>query len=275
MSDPLKFVEADGLRLAYVEEGPPEGPAVLLLHGWASSLRMWRSTQSALASRFRTFAIDLPGHGASSKPSWEWYTMATFSGSVREVCRRLGLSQVCLVGHSMGGTIAIELAAGNDPAVTGLVLVNPLVSGQFTPLIRPIRENWMRPVVGVTRRVWPVAARLLTRPPGAVRARFPEHVVRNQEDLGQTTADSALGSIRAVLAWDVRDRLESVHAPTLVVLGDSDRTVPPKEGMIAGDRIRGARVVRLPAGHHPPDETPDAFQAALADFLGPMYSPRV
>lgn len=271
----MKFLEADGLNLAYVEEGPPEAPAVLLLHGWASSARMWRSTQSALASTFRTLALDLPGHGASSKPSWEWYTMAAFISAVRAVCRRLGLPQVCLVGHSMGGTIALELAAGNDPAVTGLVLVNPLISGQFAQLARPIRETWMRPVVGVTRRVWPVAARLLTRPPAVMRARLPDHVVRNQEDLGQTTADSALGSIRAVLAWDVRDRLDSVRAPTLVVLGDSDRTVPPKEGMIAADRIRGARVVHLPAGHHPPDETPDAFQAALAAFLGPIYSPRM
>jgi len=275
MTSAVKFVDVGGRRLAYVEAGPPEAPAVLFLHGWASSSRMWRATQRALAPAFHSVAFDLPGHGASDKPEWEWYTITNFTEWVRQASQALGLRRLAMVGHSMGGTIALELTSEPGSEVERLVLVNPVVSGQVSQLARPIRETWMRPVIGVSRRLWPVASRLLTRPPAGVRARLPDHVLRNGEDLAQTTADSALGSIRAVLQWDVRPRLEGIRAPTLVIVGDSDRTVPPREGLLAASRIHGARVVRLHAGHQPSDETPDEFQGALTAFLAPMLSRRM
>ncbi len=275
MTSALNFVDVGGRRLGYVEAGPPESPAVVFLHGWASSSRMWRATQRALAPAFHSVAFDLPGHGVSDKPAWEWYTITNFAEMVRQGSRALGLRRMAMVGHSMGGTIALELASEPGTEVERLVLVNPVVSGQVSQLARPLRETWMRPVIGVSRRLWPVASRLLTRPPASVRSRLPDHILRNGEDLAQTTADSALGSIRAVLEWDVRSRLEEVQAPTLVVVGDSDRTVPPREGLLAARRIRGARVAHLLAGHHPSDEAPAAFQAALASFLAPMLGPRV
>lgn len=274
MTGASSFLDVGGQRLAYFEEGPPESPAVLFLHGWASSSRMWRSTQRALRHAFHTVAFDLPGHGASDKPEWEWYTIAHFVDVVRQASHALGLGRAALVGHSMGGTIALEMAADPDGDVERLVLVNPVVSGQVGQLARPIRPSWMRRVVGVSRRLWPVAARVLTRPPAGVRSRLPDHVLRNGEDLAQTTADSALGSIRAVLEWDVRQRLDAIQAPTLVVIGDGDRTVPPREGLLAGEGIRGAQIVRLRAGHNISDETPDAFHAALSSFLAPMLHPQ-
>ncbi|HET7010086.1 MAG TPA: alpha/beta hydrolase [Anaerolineales bacterium] len=258
-----------GLQLAYVRRGVPGAPAVVFLHGWASSSRMWESAQSALADDFDTVAIDLPGHGGSTKPAWRWYTSYNITEAVRQACVSLGLRTPSLIGHSMGGTIALELAASPDFDVDRLVLVNPVVTGVVTPLSHPIREEWMRPVVRMSRRLWPMASRLLAKSPSAVRTRLPNHVVRNQEDLAQTTADSALGSIRAVLAWDVRSRLGDIRAPTLVMVGDLDRTVPPREGMVAVEQIRGARLVRFRGGHSPSDEDPRAFEAELTSFLAP------
>jgi pimeloyl-ACP methyl ester carboxylesterase len=267
-------VDVDGLRLAYMREGPPDAPAVVLLHGWASSMRMWTSTQAALGSAFDVVAVDLPGHGASAKPDWEWYTIDRFSRVVEHVCEALGVRRASLVGHSMGGTIALELAAQSTLQVARLVLVNPVVSGQVSQIARPLRDHWMRPVVRVSRRLWPMASRILTRPPAPVRTRLPDHVLRNSEDLAQTTADSALGSIRAVLAWDVRDRLSSIRVPTLVMVGEHDRTVPPREGLAAAEGIAGARVWRFPGGHNPSDEDPSSFEASLASFLGPERHPQ-
>lgn len=275
MPGSMRFHSAGGLHLAYAEEGPPDAPAVVLLHGWASSWRMWRTTVDALAPTFRCVSLDLPGHGSSDKPAWEWYTIDRFSQAVDDIRCGLGLERVALVGHSMGGTIALDLAARPEADIERLVLVNPVVTGETTQLARPITERWIRPVVGVSRHLWPVASRLLTRPPASVRSRLPDHVVRNQEDLAQTTADSALGSIRAVLRWDVQDRLQRVLIPTLVVVGDSDHTVPPREGALAAREIRGARLVRMACGHHPSDEAPQAFLDVLASFLGPMRDPRV
>jgi pimeloyl-ACP methyl ester carboxylesterase len=230
---------------------------------------MWSSTQDRLGAAFDTIALDLPGHGASAKPGWEWYTIERFTRAVEMACAALGVRRASVVGHSMGGTIALELAAVSPQQVARLVLVNPVVSGQVNQLARPLRDDWMRPVLRVSRRIWPVASRLLTRPPAPVRARLPEHIVRNNEDLAQTTADSALGSIRAVMNWDVRDRLGSIRAPTLVMVGVQDRTVPPREGQLAVEGIPGARLWRFPGGHTPSDEDPASFDAALASFLGP------
>lgn len=262
-------VDVDGLRVAYMREGPPDAPAVVLLHGWASSSRMWSSSLTALGDLFDVVAVDLPGHGDSAKPDWEWYTIERFSRVIERACEALGVRRASLVGHSMGGTIALELAASSSLQVARLVLVNPVVSGKGSQIARPLRDHWMRPVVRVSRRFWPVASRILTRPPAPVRSRLPEHVQRNNEDLAQTTADSALGSIRAVLAWDVRDRLGIIHVPTLVMVGDQDRTVPPREGLAAAKGIAGARVWRFPGGHNPSDEDPASFEEALVSFLGP------
>jgi pimeloyl-ACP methyl ester carboxylesterase len=276
MSGQPGFVDVEDLRLAYLREGPPGAPAVILLHGWASSSRMWHSTQAALAGAFDTVAIDLPGHGTSAKPPWEWYTIDRFTLAVQQVCQALGLSRASFVGHSMGGTIALELAAAGRMGVGRLVLVNPVVSGQVNQFARgPIREGWIRPVVRVSRRLWPVASRLLTRPPAAVRSRLPGHVIRNQEDLAQTTADSAIGSIQAVLNWDVRGRLADIHVPTLVIVGDADRTVSPREGLMASEHIEGSRLWRFAGGHNPSDEDPGAFEATLASFLAPERNVRV
>jgi pimeloyl-ACP methyl ester carboxylesterase len=275
MSGQAGFVDVEDLRLAYLREGPSGAPAVVLLHGWASSSRMWHSAQAALAGAFDTVAIDLPGHGISAKPPWEWYTIERFTVAVRQACQALGLPRASFVGHSMGGTIALELAAAGRMGVGRLVLVNPVVSGHVNQFARPIREQWMRPVVRVSRRLWPVASRLLTRPPAAVRSRLPRHFIRNQEDLAQTTADSALGSIQAVLTWDVRGRLADIHVPTLVIVGDADRTVSPSEGLVAAEHIAGARLWRFPGGHNPSDEDPEGFEATLATFLAPERNVQV
>ena len=82
-----------------------------------------------------------------------------------------------------------------------------------------------------------------------------------------TTADSVLGSMRAVLTWDLTDRLALIRARTLVIVGTQDRVVAPAEGEIAAQGVRGARLVRLRAGHQPYDEVPDDFYPMIEAFL--------
>jgi 3-oxoadipate enol-lactonase len=256
-----------GLDIAYQTVGPRTSPAVVLLHGWASSLRMWVGTQGHLAERFRTYALDLPGHGESSKPDWSWYSIPNFVGVVQAFLAELGLEGATLIGHSMGGTIALELAAREDPRIDRVVAVNAVVSGQVYSRAFAIPGTWVEPALRVSRRVWPAASRVLQHPPAAVRRRTSESALRNTEDLGRTTADSALGSLRAVLAWDLRDRLHRIRARTLIVVGEADHLVSPAEGAAAAGAVPGARLVRLKAAHHPNDEVPETFYPVLDAFL--------
>lgn len=255
------------MEIAFQTVGAEDRPAVVLLHGWASSRRMWAGTQAALAQRYRTVAVDLPGHGESSKPAWSWYSIPNYVEVMLRLFDSLGLDKMAIVGHSMGGTIALELAAQVADLVDRIVAVNPVVTGRIYARSVPMRDEWIEPAVRVSRRVWPAASRLLTRPPEAVRRHAPGHVLRNSEDLGRTTADSALGSMRAVLTWDVSDRLSRIRARTLVIVGDEDRVVRPSEGENAARSIPNARLHRMGAAHHPNDEIPDEFYPLLEAFL--------
>lgn len=263
----VEQISVRGMKIAYQAVGPEDRPAVVLLHGWASSRRMWDGAQQALGTRCRTFAIDLPGHGESSKPSWSWYSIPAYVDVVRGFIEALGLTRPAVVGHSMGGTIALELAANAPNSLDRVVVVNPVVTGRIYARNLPLRESWVEPAVRVSRRVWPTASRLLTRPPQALRRYAPGHVLRNSEDLGTTTADSALGSMRAVLTWDVSSRLSQIRVKTLVVVGVEDRVVAPGEGEEAARAIPAARLVRLEAAHNPNDEIPELFYPVLESFL--------
>jgi 3-oxoadipate enol-lactonase len=267
MQDDLHRLDLDGIEITYRTVGDDFAPAVVLLHGWASSRRMWESAQQRLVGSFRCLALDLPGHGASSKPAWDWYTIPRFADVVGAFIRTLRLDRPALIGHSMGGTIALELAARGNLELAGLVAVNPVVTGRVYSRTIPMRDGWVDSAVRVSRRVWPTASRLLTRPPEAVRRRVADHVLRNTEDIGTATADSVVGSMRAVLTWDLRQRLPAIRTRTLVIVGDSDRVVSPEEGEIAAREIPGARLVRLNAAHHPNDEVPQAFYPEIETFL--------
>jgi pimeloyl-ACP methyl ester carboxylesterase len=267
MQDALHRLELDGIEIAYRTVGDDHAPAVVLLHGWASSQRMWDSAQRHLGDRYRCVALDLPGHGSSGKPGWTWYTIPHFADVVAAFLRAIGLDRPALIGHSMGGTIALELASRPTPDLASLVAVNPVVTGRVYSRSIALRQGWIEPAVRFSRRVWPAASRLLTRPPEAFRRRAADYVLRNSEDFGMTSADSALGSMNAVLTWDLRLRLPLIRTRTLVVVGTSDRIVSPAEGELAAREVPGATLLRMATGHHPNDESPQSFYPEIESFL--------
>src|SRR3990172_4117005 len=114
MPDELQRLDLGGIEIVYRTVGDEHTPTVVLLHGWASSRRMWESAQQRLSAHFRTIALDLPGHGESSKPDWTWYSIPRYTDLVDDLMEALELRRPAIVGHSMGGTIGLELA-GRQP----------------------------------------------------------------------------------------------------------------------------------------------------------------
>jgi 3-oxoadipate enol-lactonase len=262
------ILELQGNRIHYRQRNGP-GRSVVFVHGWASSSRMWVRELDAFGSQYRCVALDLPGHGQSSHPPIQWYNLPSFVVVTYELVHTLHAEPVCLVGHSLGGTVAIEYALRYPQEVLGLILVNPVVSGRLRFDLSWLDRRAPRQIiVNLARRVWPPLATGLQRAMAVYRpCRIPDgHRRRNLEDLTQVTADSLLGSADAART-DVSDRLNQVHVPTLVVVGRRDRTVPPEEGQLAASRIPDARLVELPTDHHPGDESPVAFLSALRAHL--------
>ncbi len=262
----MAFLTIDGLRLHYETAG--HGPSVLLIHGWASSWRMWARSMSRLAQAgYRAWAVDLIGFGASDKPGSDWYGLERFTQTLIDFCDRLGVDRPALAGHSLGGTIALDVAARRD--ARSLVAVAPIVNGE---LGLPLRQLWTSPLArrlfgGMHKRAFFSVAgdmRLLALP-GLYRDLARK---RMHQDLRATTVNAAVGSLRAVVTSNLQDRLPMIHAPTLVLAGGRDTTVPPSQGRLAARSISGARLVVWPdVGHQVVDERGDDFDALLIDHL--------
>lgn len=262
------LIHLEGNRL-YYRAAHGAGRSLVFIHGWASSSRMWRSEMDHLGQAYRCLALDLPGHGQSSNPPAAWYTLDNFVRLTRLWVQALRAQPATLVGHSLGGTIAVQYALLHPEEVSGLVLVNPVITGRLRPSLRWMyRPAPSRVIADVTRRLWPRLSTHLQQALAANRLRLaPEgYLRRNLEDLTLASADSLLGSARAARS-DLSPRLHELRQPTLVVVGRRDRTVPPDDGRLAARRIPGAQLVELPTDHHPGDEAPEAFLEALRRFL--------
>ena len=193
----MSKVTVDGLHVHYHMLG--EGPDVLLIHGWVSSHRMWSHTQNRLAAAgYRTTAIDLIGFGESDKPRTGWYTLDRFTVNLQGVCDKLKLYRPALVGHSLGGTVALNLALAQ--AAAALVAAAPVVNGELGLSMQVLLTS------PATRRMikWmqrqPFFAGLgdkrMLAVPGLMRDPIRR---RNQEDLGKATVHAALGSLQALI----------------------------------------------------------------------------
>jgi pimeloyl-ACP methyl ester carboxylesterase len=264
-------VKANGVRLRVAESG--EGPPVVLLHGLFVDHRTWDAVIDELAPEFRVVAPDFPGFGDSEKPpvSRFPYHVDAFTGVVADLYAGLDLGRAAVIGHGLGGAVAMTLAARHPELVSRLVLVDSLSYEAPVDLRRRIA---LLPVVGgfVFKQLWSRAT---------FRAFFKEAVLSGRQTLSLEKIDryydtfnepasrgSALATLRAtadtrpVVAMTVR-----VGVPTLVVWGRSDRIFPAGIGQRLARQIRGAGFELMDAGHAPHEERPREFSAIVSRFL--------
>lgn len=249
-----------------------QGPDVLLLHGWLSSGRMWHSLMHDLGSHYRLWAPDLAGFGDS--PPVEAGTPPALPDYVQQMvdfCAALTIRPYAVVGHSMGGLLALTLALDHPDLVERLVLLSPAVSGKLWGKLDAVLTSGPgRWIMQTARRLWRQPLKVLMP---SVFAFAPRYFVsaaarRKAEDARKATWESAYGSLQAVLDSDCTARLPEVRQPTLVIVGARDMTIPPSEGRLAAERIPRARLVELPrVAHQVTDEAPDDVHRHLLAFL--------
>jgi len=263
-------VTASGVRVRLSDSGT--GPAVVLLHGLFLDRTTWAPLCDALAESHRVIAPDLPGFGASEKPpaSRFDYHVEAFAEAIADVFAALELGRATVVGHCLGGAVALVLAARHPELVARLVLVDALCD---TPRLGRFGRMGLAPFVGgfVLKQLWGQ---------GVFRALFRERIApetgQNHEKVAHYYATfsepsarvSALEVLRAV--QDPRPlvaRTPGVRAPTLVIWGTHDRVVPVVAGRRLAREIAGARLELLSAGHAPQEDAPAAVTVAVRRFL--------
>lgn len=266
-----------GHRVIYHTAG--SGPPVVLIHGMVNSSRHWREVALGLADRHMVIAPDLIGHGDSATPRGD-YSLGAHAACIRDLLAVLGVERATIVGHSLGGGVAMQFFYQFPQRTERLVLVS---SGGLGHEVSPLLRSATLPGVSALLAL-AAHPRLLAglraggdrlRASGSRRGVYLQAIARALRPLEQPGARKAfLHTLRAVIdvhgqRVSATDRLYLLASmPTLIVWGERDQTIPLAHGRAAHEAAPGSRFETLPrAAHFPHLEDPEGLAAILAEFL--------
>jgi 3-oxoadipate enol-lactonase len=258
----MAFVENQGVKIYWDEQGQGEPILLIMGLGWASA--MWHRSRPLLAERYRTIALDNRGVGRSDVPAGP-YSIGLMASDAAAVLDAAGVDCVHVYGVSMGGMIAQEFALQYPRRVRSLILGCTAAGGPTALRAEPeVLEVLTR------RDLSPDASVAASNPfiydPATPPERLDEDtVIRKQwwpNPIGY------MAQLQGIVAWDAYNRLPQIAAPTLVIHGETDRLIPPGNAKLIADRIRGAKLVMIPrASHIFPTDQPDRAHSAVLEFL--------
>lgn len=261
----MKRLKVNGASIAYEERG--RGDPVILLHGWNATSKQWLHNLKALGQRHRVIAPDLPGHGESEEGDFD-YDLDGMAGFLESFRKTLRLPPFHLVGHSLGGCIALRYAAVRPDAVRKLVLIS-------TPT-RSASIGLRAHLPGLPRLI---SATYRYRNEAMLKWAFyrglyePEHqdleFVRANVRAAMKSSRGALAAMAGMVkGLDLTDELRAFGKPALIVFGDKDRSVNPREALRQRQELANPYLAIINGcGHCPHCERPDLFNAILAEFL--------
>ncbi len=265
----LKTMVLHGDRVAYRDEGT--GPVLLLVHGMGGSSNSWSGVIPLLARKYRVIAPDLLGHGESDKPRGD-YSVGAFAVLLRDLLDALDIPEVTIIGHSLGGGIAMQFAHQHRQYCKRIVLIS---SGGFGGDVGRVLRLLSLPG---SELVLPV---LMSRPAllagNALQAlmgssnRFHAHPSLSNRDHRQ----AFLRTLRSVVdfhgqAVSALNRLcFSAYLPALIISGDQDGVIPVEHARAAHRTLPNSRLHIIPGvHHHPPTERPETVAGLIDEFIG-------
>lgn len=269
-----KTVHVDGLRLAYRELG--DGPPVLLLHGWPTSSFLWREVMGPIARANRVVALDLPGFGASDKPVGIRYSFDFFGRALDLFLGHLGIDQLGLAVHDLGGPVGLHWALDRPGRLTKLALLNTLVYPEFSEAVKEFVRACATPELR-EKITSPAGLESIMRDGLADPARLSAEVLAAVQEPFRTAearralAEAGIGLSRKGFA-EIARQLATLRIPVRVVYGVRDRVLPDVADTMARVKIDlpQADVTVLPdCGHFLQEEAPTDVGELLARFFAP------
>ena len=237
----VHFANINGIKLAYSEGGGEHSDTLIFIHGLGETMQTWEKNISGLKKHFHCIAIDLPGHGQSQSGDYP-YTPFFFAETIAEFLIQKNLNQVCLIGHSLGGQIAIVLAISKPALVYKLILIAPAGFEQFSIS----SQQWMRNQAKNYANAMQ-AFDFVSMPPGNKNSIQPAKVY--------------LATINGMIDAPVFDHLKLISQPTLIIFGEEDALIPHRilnpaltqvsVARSGANEIKGSKLVLYPkAGHY-------------------------
>ena len=273
-------IEIDGYQITYTAAGSPTNPPIIFVHGLMSHRGVWTRTIEALKESFLCIAIDLPGFGDSDKPRNGDYAISKQAERVLKVADHFGFDKFVVIGHSMGGQISTYLAATLAPQrVHKLVSVDGVVTGELSDQA----QNITRPMVAMAEKIPALYDLSLTLcdawKPFAYWI-FQEWFYKVKElpfDLWKLDRRMAMNpeiARSSPKAWDslnttdLTHSLKNIVAPTLVIFGDQDGTVPVAQAHLFKEKLPAAQLVLInQCGHFPMYEKFEEYIKHTHEFL--------
>ena len=256
----MPFFRNDELSIHYLERG--RGEPLLLIHGLGGSGADWAFQVTALEHRFRIIVPDLPGSGHILPPRSE-YTIAGFASALWKLMDHLKIVRPNIVGFSLGGAVALEMATLRPDCVPKLGLINSLATYKPHDL-RKWLETYVAAtlvrLVGMPRAAILIAARLFPEP---WQRAMREHAARV---LGSVPANSYLGTGLALARWAILDRLDRLKSRVLLIAAENDFT-PLAEKRDLAQKLNAELVVVRGSRHGTPFDSVEATNASLLALL--------
>lgn len=271
-----------GIRVAYTDQGKAgkKKPTLVLLHGLGSNLKCWQKNIPALSRKARCIALDLPGYGYSDKGNYA-FDMTFFAKTVREFVQALDLKNVVLVGHSMGGQIAMTALLQDAQIAQKLILLAPAGFETFSDA----EKAWFQAVY--------TPALLKATPPEQIRKNFELNFTRFPADAEFMIQDRMLlresaeyegycamipQCVNGMLREPVLERLSALKTPTLILYGAEDALIPNRflhksltteqVAKAGSERLENSTLTFIPAaGHFVQWEGSDAVNEAILKYL--------
>ncbi|CAN5747956.1 alpha/beta hydrolase [soil metagenome] len=272
-----RFVEIHGHQRAYRIAG--SGPALLLLHGIGDSSASWVPLMRPLAEHHTVIVPDLLGHGESAKPRAD-YSVAAYANGMRDLLDVLGIDEATVVGHSLGGGVAAQLAYQHPTRVERLALVaSGGVAKDVSPFLRlastPMADVFLPLLRLPPARLAAMAGIELLRRSGTDIGRDAEELGRVLDALPDVASRGAFSrTLRSVVDWrgqvvTMLDRSYLTEAmPVLLIWGAHDAVIPVDHGHIAHAAMPGSELVVFDeAGHFPHHQDPERFVELLRGFI--------
>lgn len=255
---------------SFREQG--RGYPLILLHGLGACSFSWRENLAPLAAHFRVVAPDLPGHGRTPAALTPDFRLETLSRGILSFLDRRGIKEAALVGNSLGGSLALLLAAAEPRRFPALALLAPAAAITRVPwLFYPLRLPLLGPALAALLGPWivPLALRLTYHRPELIT---PEVVAGYAPTFRPLANRLALGRLaRQVDSWPlarVAALLQSLTQPVCLIWGEEDHILPTRQAAWVQDRLRRSEPHLLPGvGHSPQEEAPALVNEILIAFL--------
>ena len=262
----VPYATSGGARI-YWDESHGGDPLLLIMGLWYTH-EMWHRTRPRLAGHFRTIAFDNRGVGKSDVPTGP-YSIAQMADDAAAVLDAAQVDRAHVFGVSMGGMIAQEFALAYSTRVRSLILGCTACGGKNAiPAAKEVLE------IALARASMTPEEGAQAIVPFIYDAATPRERIEEDLAIRRRTYPAAagyLGQVQAILAWTSLDRLKDIHAPTLILHGESDGLVPPENARILEKEIRGSRLVMLPhASHIFATDQPESSHREILAFLSAM-----